>query len=83
MGAFDAALELIISRDTITSRHDTGAAEGPNLAQGAVVVQASQAGDVFRRDGGCVLLQDQRVCVCWIGHHQHLQGFQVGMRVAF
>ena len=54
----------------------------PYLAQGAVVVQASQASDVFRRDGGRVLLQYQRICVRWIGHHQYLRGLQMGMRMA-
>ncbi len=36
------------------------------------MVETGEAGDVLGRDGGCILLQDQRICIGRIGHHQHL-----------
>ena len=43
-----------------------------DLAKRSVVVQACEAGDVLVGDLGCVLLQDEGIGVCWVGHHEYL-----------
>ena len=45
---------------------------GIDLAESPVVVKAGEAGDVLCRDGGCVLLKDERIGIGRICHHQHL-----------
>lgn len=42
------------------------------LAERAIVVEAREAGDVLWGDGWCILLEDQRIGVGWVSHHQHL-----------
>ncbi len=43
-----------------------------DLAERAVVVEACEGGDVFARDAGRILRKDERICVGWVGYHQHL-----------
>ena len=42
------------------------------LAERAVVVEAGETGDVLCGNGRCILLEDERIGVGWVSHHQHL-----------
>ena len=42
------------------------------LAARSVVVQISQSSKVLGRDAGGLCLQDQAVCICWVGDNKHL-----------
>ena len=43
-----------------------------DLAERAIMVEAGEGCDILARDAGRILCQDERVCVGWVGHHQHL-----------
>jgi hypothetical protein len=44
-----------------------------HLAQHSIVVEPGKGGDVLTRDARCVLGQNERIGVGWVGYHDHLQ----------